>query len=202
MEHGRAVDEHRTPSRLRRQQWNTPHHAHELTFSTYRRRQWLSDSAAAHAFLQALDVARSKHDFDVFAYVVMPAHCHVLVCPKSPAYDMGEILKAIKSPAAKAIFGEFPQLRQLCRIERTGRKPEYRFWQPGGGYDRNIFKSKTAWQVIEYFHANPVRSGLCKRPTDWPWSSAAVYEGLSTPVPVDICRWTRELGSPHKLERF
>src|SRR5579863_3774937 len=158
--------------RIKRRQWNIPHHAHELTFSVYRRRQWLSDPAAAQVFLQGLDEARARLNFDVFAYVVMPEHCHALVCPRTEAYDMGEILKAIKSPAAKAIFSKHPHLRNSCRVERSGRKAEYRFWQPGGGYDRNVFKTNTIWQVIDYIHANPVRRRLCARPCDWPWSSA------------------------------
>lgn len=34
---------------------------------------------------------------------------------------------------------------------------------------------KTIWNTIEYMHANPVRRGLCLRPTDWLWSSAIEY---------------------------
>jgi putative transposase len=36
----------------------------------------------------------------------------------------------------------------------------YRFWQRGGGYDRNVFESATVCKQIEYIHNNPVRRGL------------------------------------------
>ena len=77
----------------------------------------------------------------------------------------------------------------LHRKRRHSHPPRqtFRFWQPGGGYDSNLSKSKTIRETIDYIHANPVRRGLVERPADWKWSSAAVYEGLS-PVPIDIDR--------------
>ncbi|MCA9099475.1 MAG: hypothetical protein KDA36_13860, partial [Planctomycetaceae bacterium] len=68
-----------------------------------------------------------------------------------------------------------------------GERKVFRFWQPGGGYDSNLFKSRTIRETIDYIHANPVRRGLVERPADWKWSSAAAYEGLS-PVPINIDR--------------
>ena len=35
---------------------------------------------------------------------------------------------------------------------------------------------KSIWAEIDYFHANPVRRGLCKVPTAWHWSSARELE--------------------------
>src|SRR5947209_19043796 len=62
----------------------------------------------------------------------------------------------------------------------------YRFWQRGGGYDRNVVEAATLYWLIEYIHANPVRRGLCERPEDWFWSSAADYAGVRTgPLRLD-----------------
>ena len=62
----------------------------------------------------------------------------------------------------------------------------YRFWQRGGGYDRNIWTAEEIREKMGYIHANPVRRGLLERPGDWPWSSwqAWTTEG-DTPVPLD-----------------
>jgi hypothetical protein len=54
----------------------------------------------------------------------------------------------------------------------------YRFWQRGGGYDRNVHEITTLRAMIEYIHLNPVRRGLVKEVVDWPWSSARFYAGL------------------------
>ena len=53
-----------------------------------------------------------------------------------------------------------------------------RFWQPGGGYDRNIDNLDTLSRMIEYLHLNPVRRGLAKRAVDWEYSSAGWYAGI------------------------
>ncbi len=60
-----------------------------------------------------------------------------------------------------------------------------RFWQAGGGCDRNIIKPDTAWKMVEYLHLNPVRRGLVERPEDWELSSARWYAGIK-PVPLEI----------------
>jgi putative transposase len=57
------------------------------------------------------------------------------------------------------------------------RQIHYRFWQRGGGYDRNLTEPKTVWAEIDYIHANPVRRGFCQTAAAWPWSSAAESEG-------------------------
>jgi len=54
----------------------------------------------------------------------------------------------------------------------------YRFWQRGGGYDRNVVEADTLYRLIQYVHANPVRRGLCQRPEDWLWSSAVDFAGV------------------------
>jgi putative transposase len=66
-------------------------------------------------------------------------------------------------------------LSQLEDRQPSGRV-YYRFWQRGGGYDRNLAEPKTIWNEIDYFHANPVRRRLCDSPMAWLWSSARELE--------------------------
>jgi len=40
-------------------------------------------------------------------------------------------------------------------------------------------------EKIEYCHANPVRKGLVKCPSEWRWSSYKWYEG-HTDVPIEM----------------
>jgi len=59
-------------------------------------------------------------------------------------------------------------------------------WQPGGGYDRNLWKVRTVFKEFEYMHANPVRRGLCLTPEEWKYSSAAYWAGLgNAPLELD-----------------
>ena len=61
----------------------------------------------------------------------------------------------------------------------------HRFWQPGGGYNRNITRISTLRSMIEYLHGNPVRRGLVAKAEDWEWSSARWYAGLRQ-VPIEM----------------
>jgi putative transposase len=75
----------------------------------------------------------------------------------------------------------------LARLTVTGRanRVERRFWQAGGGYDRNLMEPTTIRHVIDYIHGNPIRRGLVNQADDWPWSSAGFYSGRQ-PVKLDI----------------
>lgn len=172
-----------TQHRKTRQTWNEPGHAHELTFSCYKRRPLLSKDRTRNWFMEALDAARRRWNFSVWAYVIMPEHVHLLVWPCDPGYDVSMILKAIKQPVARNAVAYLREhaaawLERLKVVRPSGRT-EYRFWQQGGGYDRNIIRENAAWQAIEYIHLNPVRRGLVQRPTDWLWSSARAYAGIT-----------------------
>ena len=134
--------------RVRKRVYNVPHHAHAFTFSVYRRRPHLMLPGAAEIVLEHLDVARRKLHFEVWAYVVMPEHVHVVLRPLEEVYSMAAINKAIKSPSAQAIFDRYPHLRAECRVGAD----EFRFRQAGGGYDRNLFTARVAWMEIHYVH--------------------------------------------------
>ncbi|MGE3180634.1 MAG: hypothetical protein AB7N71_03325 [Phycisphaerae bacterium] len=60
---------------------------------------------------------------------------------------------------------------------KHGSRNVFRFWQPGGGFDYNVFRDHSIPTIIEYIHANPVRRGLCSDPRDWTWSSARFWDG-------------------------
>lgn len=38
-------------------------------------------------------------------------------------------------------------------------------------FDRALRSVKERCEKLEYFHLNPVRAGLVKRPEEWPWCS-------------------------------
>ena len=46
-----------------------------------------------------------------------------------------------------------------------------RFWQKGGGFDRNVRNLGEFRREVRYIHRNPVKRGLVERPEDWKWSS-------------------------------
>jgi len=79
-------------------QINEPGHAHELTFSCDRRLPLLSRDRSRAWLVEAIEAARQAMRFDLWAYVVMPEHVHILLHPRDVSYDVSRILRRIKQP--------------------------------------------------------------------------------------------------------
>ena len=164
--------------RRHRTNFNEPGHVHELTFSCYRGFPFLKAERTCRWLAEAIHEARELLRFDVWAFVFMPEHVHLLIRPREAVYDIAEIRKAVKAPAGRRAieYLEAEAREWLPRItRRRGRRTERLFWQSGGGYDRNVVEPATLMKVIDYIHANPVRRGLAERSWEWKWSSAAFY---------------------------
>jgi len=139
--------------------------------------------------IEAISLGRTRSPFDLWAYVIMPEHVHLVLLPKDAA-SISAILSTVKQSVSKrAIYWlkkhapEF--LVEIEDVQPNGRR-HYRFWQRGGGYDRNLRSVRDIHEKVRYVHENPVRRGLVERPTDWPWSSASAWEtGNNEPLPID-----------------
>lgn len=178
------------PHRKRVKSYNEPGHAHELTFSCFQRLPLLSRDRTRQWFLEALASARTRCNLALWAYVIMPEHVHVLVGPREAVYEVRLIRTALKVPVQRTALAYLrrhaPHFLGRLRDEQPNADVHYRFWQRGGGYDRNITDPATLRAVIEYIHNNPVRRGLVSRATDWPWSSARFYAGMADAgLPMD-----------------
>ena len=142
--------------------------------------------------VDAIRRAHSKHDFLIWAWVIMPEHVHLLIHPRHNIYSVSEILKSIKQPvtaaAVKYLQRQAPEFLDQMKDAQPDGKVSHRFWQRGGGYDTNLWTAKHIAEKIQYIHNNPVRRGLVGRAVDWEWSSAQDYERLrAAPVlPLDL----------------
>jgi putative transposase len=175
---------------MRRQSFNLPSHAHYLTFSCYRRQQHLTDDTVRRGLLDFWDQARHKGDFSIWAYVLMPEHVHILIHPNQGNYSISKLLRLMKEPFSHWLVNHWsanaPQDLQSISVQR-GERHLHRFWQEGGGYDRNLFTWDAVQKAVTYIEHNPVRRGLVGGPLDWPWSSARSRAGQSdVALAVDI----------------
>jgi REP element-mobilizing transposase RayT len=106
--------------------------------------------------------------YELFAWVVMANHVHVLLRPLIP---LRKALMNIKSGSARAAN---------AALGRTG-KP---FWQDES-YDHWVRSNKERNSIIRYIHFNPVTAGLVAEPEEWPWSSAGWQRTALPHVPQD-----------------
>jgi putative transposase len=153
-------------------------HLHFITFSCYQRRPYLSTQAARKLFEQSLETMRTRYDFHVLGYVIMPEHVHLLLTePK-------------QVPLAKAIQA----LKLSVSVQSTRRL----FWLPRY-YDFNVFTDRKLTEKLRYMHRNPVERGLAAAPHELAGSSFHHYlTGEQGPIEIES-HWTvsrRERESP------
>jgi putative transposase len=165
----------KTEHRKKLHHYNSPGHAHELTFSCYRRLAYFIDPVACEIFMQVLAEANQHFHFKVWAYVIMPNHVHLLIWPLEPKYDIAKIDSGIKGITSKRYARHLVEINAIKYQEfmvnsRGGER--FRFWQHGGGFDRNLWNAKAIHDSIGYIEANPVRRKLAICPEEYPWSSA------------------------------
>ena len=174
--------------RPHRKSRDIPWDAHCLTFSCFRRQPFFTGQQAPGWFLECIDIARRNARFELWAWVIMPEHVHLVLCPHE-GVAMRQILWHLKKPLSDRVLEHVRRdcpgfLPRMADVQPNGRT-SYRFWQRGGGYDRNLRSVKDTHEKIRYVHGNPVRRGLVLRPEDWPWSSASDWLGLR-PAPIRL----------------
>lgn len=156
-----------------------------LTFSCYRRLKLFSNPRIAGVFADALAIGRRKFGFDLYAWVVMPEHVHLLLRPHDGVMA-GRALRFIKKSVSERVIARWRALHApiLARVTTSDGRP--RFWQPGGGFDRNVRDEGEFSRHVLYIHQNPVERGLVTRAEEWRWSS--------------VRWWMGQRGNPREIE--
>ncbi len=98
-------------------------------------------------------------------------------------------MRDIKEPLSQKVMSHLRKTVpwDLGKLKaRQGTREVHRFWQAGGGFDRNLFEWDEIEEKINYIELNPVRRRLVKEPDDWVWSSVRARTGINgVPLQVD-----------------
>jgi putative transposase len=177
------------------------HHSgqsHFVTFCCYHRRRLFTTDASRRTFESALERVRRSFRLQVYGYVVMAEHVHLLLsepqmegAPFKPDFGLSGDVHRAREPRQHTLADALKSLKQgVSRrlLPKTGApfnpdfglSGEQHFWQKRY-YDFNIRKYSQFVEKLRYIHRNPVKAGLCEHPEDWEWSSfrhyATGYEG-------------------------
>lgn len=172
----------------KRKTFNVPGYAHMLTFSCYKDRSFLKHDMPLLFLSESLQQAREKHGFNLWAYVFMPTHVHILIWPGEGEYSIEKILQSIKQPTSRRSVAYLKRSNpdKLKWLETGQKDGRYRFWQDGGGFDKSIDQTDILVEMVDYIHHNPVRVSFVENPVDWEWSSAKEWdEPGSGPISID-----------------
>lgn len=132
-----------------------PGFPHHVTQRGVRRQSTFFDEADFRAYLRLAAELRDSSAIDIWAYCLMPNHMHAVVVPAAED-SLSSYFGALHQRYAK---------RTNARHEWAGHLWQKRFFSA-------VMDESHTISAMRYVEMNPVRAGLCKRPEDWPWSSA------------------------------
>jgi len=148
---------------------------HFITFCCYHRRRYLETVRARNLLLKILGEVRSKFQFQLIGYVIMPEHVHLLI-GEPEIGNVSRVLQVLKQRVSRAMRGKKRRVSsaQLSLKFGNAMTDDCRFWQRRF-YDFNVWSDAKRKEKLHYMHANPVAERLVKHPKEWPWSSFSFY---------------------------
>ncbi len=140
-----------------------------------------------YILIDNLNFYSSKYSIEVFAYVFLDNHFHLICRCK----DLEKAIQSFKSFTAKKIINlliednRIDLLNHFCE-NKKGYKydSKYQVWQEGY-HPKEMINEKVFYQKIEYIHNNPVRRGIVEDPAEYRYSSAKCFlDGIESEVKI------------------
>jgi putative transposase len=144
------------PRRLRLEY---PQAIHHVMARGNARQDIVCDDADRRKWVELLERTVTVHGWELFAFVLMSNHFHLLLRTPEPNLSRGK--QRLLSGHATA----WARRHRRCGHVFQGR------------FRAQLVEDETYyWTVSRYLHLNPVRAGLVVHPRDWPWSSYPGYD--------------------------
>jgi putative transposase len=148
----------RRPARLKHVSY-TGIHRYSLTFCTDWKRKWFESADAVQLVLSQFLRVADNEGFAILAYCFMPDHVHLLIEGLRDDADAKKFITKSKQCSAHAYAQAFSA----------------RLWQPFG-YEHVLRDDEKAMTTARYILENPVRAGLAKTVSEYPFVGSQVYE--------------------------
>ena len=151
----------------------------EIYFWTATIKDWnhlLKEDEYKQIIVDSFDYLKGK--FDVFAFVIMPNHIHVIL--RVNEYNGKEkphvsFMKFTAHQFKKRLQKKSPEELLKYQVDKTNKA--YEFWQ-ADSLAVNLYSRDVAYQKLDYLHLNPLQEhwSLVERPEEYTFSSAPYYE--------------------------
>jgi putative transposase len=136
-----------------------------VTSVTWERRPIFRSERAANLFLDTMFGYRDRGFFQLYEFVVMPDHLHLLLAPKA-TLALERVMQFIKGGYSHRLGKETGSRTEIWQRSFTNHRV------------RNEYDYATH---RDYIRLNPVRAGLVEFPEDYPYSSANTRFSMDTP---------------------
>jgi len=131
-----------------------------FTMVTKNRKPLFKDTSLCDFFMAGVEKVKSRHPFDLDAYVILPDHIHLLISLPAGIRDYSNIIKEIKRYVTKSIRKQFDQQDLVVWQDR--------FWE------HTIRDERDMQTYYDYILYNPVKHGYVESVDQWKWSSIEV----------------------------
>ena len=160
----------------------------ELFFWTATINQWqtlLQPNHYKDIIIQSLAYLTHTGRIDVFGFVIMPNHIHLIWRIKAlngKESAQGSFLKYTAHEFRKLLCTEDPIQLEAYKVAAANKSHE--FWQRDS-LAVHLYNQQIAFQKLDYIHNNPLAEHwqLVKDPSDYKYSSAAYYERRKSDFP-------------------
>jgi len=165
---------------------------HYLTFTVVYWIDVFSRKTYRDIFLESLVYCRQHKSLEVYGYVIMSNHIHMMV--RSAVGDLSGTVRDLKKFTSKAIveaIGSNNESRRewILRLmahaaRRQNKEGKYQFWTHDN-HAELLYSNSFIEQKLKYIHDNPVRAGLVQKAEDYLYSSARNYAELDAMMEID-----------------
>lgn len=142
------------------------------------------EDADYQKFLYILSDCTEKHDVDIYAYCIMSNHIHLMI--RSDREQLAPLFKGI---GAKFVHW------YNNKYKRYGHLFQGRF------HSKPIEDRRYYLATLIYIHNNPVAAGICRIPSEYPWSSYKAFYGAKNPL-INLEYSCHVAGSLKALQAF
>jgi REP element-mobilizing transposase RayT len=141
--------------------------------------------------IDSLIYCQKNKGLNVFAYVIMPSHIHLLVRAEND--DLSKIICDFKKYTSKKIIEQLHKDSDISgdailkvfefEASKHSRNKTYQVWIQNN-HPIEVYSNKFIKQKVDYIHNNPVKAGLVDHPEDYLYSSARNYAEMGGVIDV------------------
>jgi len=143
--------------------------------------------------LESFTYCRENKGLQLYAYVVMSNHVHVIV--KAENNNLSDVVRDFKRYTAtkilKAVEENKYESRKVWMLKqfefaanKHRRNSKFQFWQHDN-HAIELESHKFVMQKLAYIHENPIRAGFVEHACDWMYSSQRNYDDLFAIIEID-----------------
>ena len=172
-----------------------PGYPHHVTQRGNRRQDTFFSADDYRKYITNIADAKGDAGADIWAWCLMPNHVHLIIVPE-------------RRDSLSALFGEAH--RRYTRYINLRQGWQGHLWQER--FHSCVMDECHLLAAARYVELNPVTAGLCRKPEDWPWSSARAHfaghnDALVSVMPIlnrmsDWRKFLHSSSSEAELERL